>query len=180
MLTVHDRSEWGPAKPDVGRLAARDFHTIRELFIHWPGAVPRSWQHITTPGLEHDAIRGIQRYHMTAPDHRWADIAYNHVLCPPYGRATPPHHPTVYVARGLQYAPAGQLGHNEGTTALLILAGPDDLHHAGRLRDVVQTIRAFRLYVEHYAGHAVAVRPHRAVTQTDCPGDRLAAAIKGL
>lgn len=171
-LTVFPRSRWNAREPRP--MTVRSLKTIHELFIHWPGIDPRSWKHVNTVAEEHSAIRGIQDFHMDAPDHGWSDIAYNGVIVPNYGRED--QSPNVYQGRDLVHQPAAQLGHNEGTAALLILIGPDDFLS----EDVKRRIRSYIRWLEDKTGNNLSVRPHKAVTSTECPGPALSKYVATL
>lgn len=169
-LTILPRSRWG-AKPATGKMTPQDPHAIRELFIHHVGNAAMR-HHTTTDKAERAAILGFQAYHQHT--HGWFDLGYSFVLCPPWGRDG--HAGNIYAGRGLDVVPAGQLNHNQATIALLILSGGDDPVD----EHLVERMRAFTRWAEHEVGHNLTVRPHSAVTSTECPGPALRAAIKHL
>jgi hypothetical protein len=162
---VIGRPRWRARRPSRDRMPQNP-RAVTELFIHWPGDAPASWAHVNTPAEERAALRGIQAFHM-GPERRWADIAYSFMVFQS-GR--------VYRGRGMHVVPAAQLGHNTGTVAVLCLVGPNDAPSQALLEGVQGTIH----YCERRAGRKLTVRPHNAVTPTDCPGPRLQAWIPAL
>lgn len=171
-LTIHPRSSWNP-EPRGGNVIEREPSSIHELFIHWPGGEPASWQRVNSTDEDRAAIRGIQGFHIH--HNHWSDIGYNFVLCPNWGRRSKA--PAIYTARGAHYIPAAQLNHNTGTLAILVLMGPSD----PLLDSVLRRLRSFHKWANDYAGRDLVVRPHGAVTGTECPGPKLRAAIaRGL
>lgn len=138
---------------------------IHEVFFHWPGGIPASWDNVTSPAEEKATIRGFQHQHIHV--NGWSDIGYNHVM----GHFGPV--PNVYTARGAQYTPAAQLGHNQGTIACCILIGPDDFLR----QDVINRMRSYIRWAEEYTGNRLRVRGHGEVFGTECPGPSIRKAI---
>jgi hypothetical protein len=132
---------------------------VREFFIHWPGNEPTSWAHVDTRAEERATMRAIQDFHM-GPERGWSDFAYSFAIFKS-GR--------VYRGRGMTWVPASQLAHNTGTVSVCVFVGPNDPVPDA----VVRSIRELRSFCEHKAGHTLDVRPHSAVTGTECPGPRL-------
>jgi hypothetical protein len=166
-LTIHDRAYWGARDPGKGR-GTQAKSKVHELFIHHVGDEPM--RHVVTTVHEEVAqLRAIQAYHMDV--HGWLDIGYSYVLCPPWGRST--RAGNIYTGRGFGVVPAGQLDHNEGTIALLVMAGGDDPVD----NHLLKRLRSFKRWADEQAGHSLDVRPHSAVTATTCPGAHLRAAI---
>lgn len=162
-LTILPRSAWG-ARPASGPLSRRPPSSIHELFIHWPGD-QTSWRDVKTIKGEITTLKQFQNYHMDT--HGWSDIGYNHVMG--NGGFTETGIPRIWTARGAQFTPAAQLAHNTGTLAICILIGPND-----PLTDhMVSRLRSYIRWAINYTGNDLHIRPHGAVTQTDCPGIRL-------
>lgn len=181
-MDVTSRKGWGARKPRPRTRQAAS--SVREFFIHWPGAVPNSWRelvhhdellrklagadpdahpldvlrHINTPAEERATMRAIQNFHMDTRG--WSDFAYTYGVMPT-ARA--------YMGRGLAYVPAAQERHNTGTVACCVFLGPNDRVTP----EIAAAIKWLRRHVEQHAHHRVDVRPHRAVTPTECPGPRL-------
>lgn len=156
-MKIHGRKSWGARKPRPR--TRQDPHNVRELFIHWNGSSPRSFANIDTVAEEESIMRGTQDFHM-GPQREWSDFAYSFAIFPS-GR--------VYRGRGMDWVPASQLNHNTNTASCIVFLGTDD-----KIPDaVIHAIKELRKHCEARAGHALDVRPHRAVTQTDCPGPRL-------
>jgi hypothetical protein len=151
------RPRWRARRPSRNRMPQNP-RAVSEFFVHWPGDKPASWVHIDTAAEERAALRGIQAYHMDT--HGWADIGYSFMVFQS-GR--------VYRGRGMHIIPAGQLDHNTGTVAVLCLVGPDDQPSQAMLDSLRELIH----FCERKAGRKVTVRPHSAVTATDCPGPRM-------
>ncbi len=170
-LTIIERKAWNPDARG-GPVQRRPFDSLTELFIHWPGAVPDTWSHLTTDMREHMAIHGIQRFHIQS--NGWSDIGYNYVMVPNYGRRS--RVPNIYEARGGQYLPAAQLHHNTDTLAICVLMGPND--HLSD--DVKARLRSFVRWARRKTGNDLHVRGHREVTGTECPGPKLTAYLPEL
>lgn len=154
---IRSRASWGARKPRPRD--TQTFDQIRELFIHWPGSEPGSWRHVNTEDEEKRTMREIQAFHM-GPQRNWSDFAYSFAVFPS-GR--------IYRGRGGPYVPAAQLGHNTGTVAVCVFLGPDD----SVPENVVISLRWLKKYLEGKTGHTLKVRPHKSVTQTECPGPAL-------
>jgi hypothetical protein len=161
-LTIIPRVVWRPARRR-GPVTRRPRSSIVELFVHWPGAIGKL---VPAAGFTREQERAIMRKLQT--DHMqgngWSDIGYNHVLFPnPIGL------PRVYTARGAQYVPASQLGHNSGTISIMVYMGTDDV----LLDSTKARLRSYVRWVDRYAGRRVWVRRHGAVVSTECPGPAL-------
>jgi hypothetical protein len=73
--------------------------------------------------------------------------------------------------------PAAQLGHNTNTVAVICFLGPDDVIP----KAVEDSVKALRRHVRALTGgRPIALKPHRSVTSTECPGDRLAKMVERL
>jgi hypothetical protein len=155
-MNAVSRKRWGARAPK-----SRTRNTkVTQLFLHWNGGAPRSFRHINTEAEERELMRSTQRFHMDTRG--WSDFAYSYAIMPS-GR--------VYMGRGMGYVPASQAPHNTGTASVIVFIGPDD-PLTGRVEDAVKRLRK---HVEKHAGQRVAVRAHRDVNATTCPGDKLAA-----
>jgi hypothetical protein len=162
-MTVISRKEWNAAPPTKPR-TRRAPSSIREVFFHWPGSEPRSWERVDTQSEEEAILRSFQRSHQ---GQGWADIGYNHVM----GNADAV--PRLYTGRGAQFVPAAQLGHNTGTIACCILIGPEDFLRG----DIIVRMRSYVRACEQFAGHRLRVRGHGEVVSTDCPGPQIRKAL---
>lgn len=111
-------------------------------------------------------MRDLQRGHFA---NGWSDIGYSHVLFP-----NPEGVPRIYTARGAQYVPAAQLNHNEGTIAIMVYMGAEDMVH----ESTKARLRSYVRWVDDYTGRTVAVRGHGEVFGTECPGPDLRAWVK--
>lgn len=156
-LPIHTRRSWDARSPRPGR-DRQSPRSVREFFIHWPGEAGQFTG--ITAERERAIVRETQDYHMDAPDHRWNDIGYSFLVFQS-GR--------IYRGRGMDWVPAGQLGHNTGTVAVCCMIGEHDDPNTALIRSV----ESLKHFCEHRAGHSLKVRPHSAVTQTSCPGPAL-------
>jgi hypothetical protein len=186
-MQIISRKAWGARRPRCR--TPQDPRNVRELFIHWPGqpgiaresitdhdddwcALPDhlidAAARITGPAAEAAWMREIQAFHM-GPDRGWCDFAYSFAVFKS-GR--------IYRGRGFYNLPAGQEGHNTGTVAVVCVLGTADAHvpepMAHALKDLVHWAETRRAHRE------LAVRPHRSVNQTTCPGDALARFVPTL
>jgi hypothetical protein len=156
-MRIIGRPTWRARRPRPRQ--PQNPRSVRELFIHWPGADPHSWAHVDTRAEERATMRAIQDFHM-GPERKWSDFAYSFAIFKS-GR--------VYRGRGMNWVPASQLDHNTGTVSVCVFVGPDD-----PVPDVaLRSIKELRAFCERKAGHVLDVRPHSSVTGTECPGPRL-------
>lgn len=163
-MHIHSRGFWKASKPKPR--SRQSASSIRELFVHWPGDSPRSWRNVNTEAEEAAVMRQEQAFHM-GPQRGWSDFAYSFAIFPS-GR--------VYRGRGIDYVPASQLSHNTGTLSVCIFVGPDDT-----IPDhVIESLKLLRKYLENKCGHKLALRPHKSVTSTACPGPKLSALVGKL
>lgn len=158
------RSIWGARPPR--HIDLQDKHSVDEVFIHWPGDTG-SLAHINTRSEERAYMRSVQNFHMDAPDHLWSDIGYNYVIFQS-GR--------IYRGRGFTHIPAGQLHHNTGTDAICCILGTADQIPP----KMKENLRDFVRWCRNYSDRPIAVRPHKAVTSTTCPGPALSAFVPSL
>jgi len=149
------RAQWG-ARPR-GDGAATPFDP-QGVAVHWEGAGwTFPWDHATCD----DKVRSIQAYHMDGRG--WSDIAYNFLACP---------HGYVFEGRGLNRRSAANGDYDVNTKWYAVQcmwgtrSGPvtDDLLTAAR--DAID-------YCRSQGGAGDALRGHRDLKQTDCPGDQL-------
>ncbi|MBA3298244.1 MAG: hypothetical protein H0U19_15060 [Acidobacteria bacterium] len=164
MATIHSRKAWGAKTPKPR--TPQNVKAVRELFVHWPGGIPATWQSVNTAAEERQTMRNIQSFHM-GPERGWSDFAYNFAIFQS-GR--------IYRGRGMDWVPAAQAGHNTNTTAVVVFIGPEDRPSSA----VLVALKSLRHHCERRAGHRLAVRPHGAVTSTECPGPRLRAFVSDL
>lgn len=152
------RSEWGAASP-----ARRTTEQAppREAFLHYSDSSDAA--RIDTRAEAFAAARGIQRFHIQGRG--WSDVAYHYLVVQLQGRGE-----TVALAgRSPRTVPAAQLGHNTGTLAICVYAGPLDTI-TPRTRFVVEQLIRKNPTVRTLGGH-------RDVTATSCPGDVLYALL---
>lgn len=161
---IHSRKSWRARTPHPR--TPQSPKNVTELFVHWPGGVPRSWRNIKTAVQETATMRSIQEFHM-GPERGWSDFAYSFAIFPS-GR--------IYRGRGMDWVPASQLSHNTGTASVCVFLGPDDPVPSA----VIDAIKDLRNHCEKRAGRKLRLRPHRSVNSTDCPGSRLATVVAKL
>lgn len=159
-MHIHSRKSWGARSPRPGR-GSQNPRNVREFFVHWPGEGVGSYADIRTPAQEAAIMRGFQNFHMDGRG--WNDFAYSFAIFPS-GR--------VYRGRGMTIVPASQLNHNTNTMSVCCVFGERETTVPKAMAD---SLRELHRWAEHKAGHSLTARPHRAVTQTQCPGDHLAA-----
>ena len=157
-MRIYKRAEWRarPARPMTPQQAPR------EAFIHYTDDVQVSrWD---TLAKQKDKMRQIQSFHMDGRG--WSDIAYHYVVFQPYGSL---RRARVFQGRVSGYVPAAQEGHNTGTIAICVVAGPG-----------VKIKRNTRYAIEQVIRRHPSLRTvggHRDVVATSCPGDDLYAQI---
>lgn len=161
-MNLVSREDWGARKPkNVTRL---DLDGVRGIAVHYSASQ-------ADMGVEHDKcddrVRGIQRYHMDS--NKWADIAYNFLVC---------KHGSIYEGRswGIRSAANGTNPANDHYHAVCFLGsdieGRDDVQPAGRLaiHEVIEENK-------RRCPGAWEVRPHSSFKATACPGNELRAWI---
>jgi peptidoglycan hydrolase-like protein with peptidoglycan-binding domain len=156
-MTVITRDVWG-AEPPKTAPTRLDPKSINTTYVHH-GASP------VTHGIAagEQAVRSYQSFHMHT--NGWNDIAYNWLV---------DQDGVIYEGRGWLIQSAATLNNNSTSQALCWI-GNDEIPSDAALNSINQLISE----AEHYAGHALAVKPHRAApgNSTSCPGDRLTAWI---
>jgi hypothetical protein len=149
------RTQWSARPP-----TSRDMRTARSVdtvYIHWPGA-SGSLASINTPAEERQWMRDTQRFHMETRG--WVDFAYNYAIFRS-GR--------VYAGRTFRVVPASQAPFNTpGVSICCVLGPPDPITHA-----MQENLFDFVRWCEKYARHDLAVKGHRQVNSTSCPGEKL-------
>lgn len=157
---LYTRSEWD-ATTARGQTAG---NVPRSVYVHHTA----SQDHPVVLKQMKAAVKGIQTFHMTDPDHMWSDIAYHFVVFQP----TEKHpHAIPFAGRRLSAVPAAQLGHNVDTLAIAVYGdGNRDAMHPNT-RFVIEEL------VREFAPRAQVIGGHRDAGGTDCPGDKFYAAI---
>ncbi len=153
------RAEWGAREP---RSKTEIGPGVRGIAVHYSAAAPDEQDHHRNCA---GRVRGIQNFHMDAPDHHWNDIAYNFLVC---------RHGFLFVGRGWGVRSAAQ-GTNDGNQkfhAVCFLGndrdGRDDVTDLGR----TAFEHVFRIGKLRYS-RAREIRPHSFFHSTKCPGDEL-------
>lgn len=138
------RSQWG-ARPAKSSTA---IGTVLGWAVHWEGPKLGTFAHSACA----NKVRGIQTYHM---DHnKWADIAYNFVICP---------HGETYEGRGFgkRSAANGTNDSNEHYLAVCYLGGEGDPFS-------LEAQIAFAALMQ-----GAKARPHSTFFNTACPGPEI-------
>ncbi|ASU85945.1 peptidoglycan-binding domain-containing protein [Nocardiopsis gilva YIM 90087] len=143
MVDIISRASWGARSPR--NRVTTTWNRRTEFFVHY------------ADGPTTQTPRDIQRYHMGKQG--WADIGYN-FLVDAQGHA--------YEGRGWLTVGAHAVGHNTSGIGVCFIGYDGDATAAAR-----RTIRALYDEANRRAGRTLAMRGHRDVNSTDCPGDQL-------
>lgn len=151
------REAWGARERTSG--VAFTASKVRGLAAHYEAA-----EEADNHALCDDKVRGIQSYHMLT--RRWADIAYNYIVC---------GHGYLYEGRSWSYRGAanGNLEANIAYPSVCLLADddPDEAEFTAAAQ------YAFRwLYWrcrEKFGDDAAEFRPHSDFRATSCPGNEV-------
>lgn len=160
-MNLITRAEWGAAPPK--RAGFHPSHPVRLLILHHEGAGAPS---PASREAGKARVKAIQRYHLNHPTDDYRDIAYTMLADEWAG----------YEGRDWRTAPGATKGHNAGSKAVSatgdwhVRTPPDALldNLAGA---AVYLWRAGAVDQPAYDGG------HRDYVATQCPGDRLYAAI---
>lgn len=162
MTLIRPRSQW--TSLPVSLQCANQ--TVRRpvLYVHYSDAPARK---LKTVGQQVAAIANIRDYHVN--HNGWSDIGYSYVLAQPWGRRI--GSARVWTARGRYKVPASQQNYNAGSLSVCVLAAPGEPLLLRSQRAIAQLAR----HVD-----AVAIRAHRDVNSTDCPGDAIFNALPAI
>lgn len=144
------RQEWGAAP-------ARSITRLR------PERVTHFFLHHTTGGQQHDRaawLRGIQRFHQETRG--WSDVAYSWLV---------DADGTIYEGRGWTRVGAHTRGHNSTGVAVAYLGDGRQSVPPAALRAIVKVAEE----ADRVFGRSLERLPHKAVGNTTCPGEVLAA-----
>lgn len=160
-MKIYSRSQWHSRNTNPS--AHQSKKSIKEIFIHWTesNSNQKNFQDQAA------AMRSLQSYHMDS--NGWSDIGYHFVVF-----QSPKLKPWIgtrfFQGRKLTDVPAAQANHNTNTCAIAVVMNSGDKLTLRTKRDLKKFIR----YIERSEiTHACPVRPHKAVTDTDCPGPQL-------
>lgn len=162
MKRFYSRSDWEAHAP-TGGMAIQGLPT--EAFIHYADAADAP--KLKSLAAQKAALRGIQRFHQG--ERGWSDIGYHYVVFQAYGLVPGAR---AFQARETRYVPAAQAGHNTGTLAICVYAGPgDDLKRNTRwlIEQIIEKYPSVR-----------TVGGHKDVTSTDCPGPKIYSQISQI
>lgn len=156
-MTWHPRSDWTKA-PKGGTVLAGTGRVITTIYIHFPGAGPRT---IGTASPR-ARLEGYRRYHKGTQG--WADIAYNLAV---------DQRGDVWELRGIDR----QSGANGGTRsnrhgmAVLVLVGDNEEPTAACIAGIKDAVR--RIRAQHPKARAIKGHQESPDASTDCPGEPL-------
>lgn len=151
-VKVYSRQEWG-ARPPAQSMSRQ--YQPSEAFVHYSGAVVKGLNNLEK---QKAAVRAIQNYHMDS--NGWSDVGYSYLVVQP---ENPLRRARAFAGRNAMYVPAAQAGHNTGTIAICVLAGPGQPLRRNTRYVIEQLLRRYST--------VKTVGGHRDVTPTDCPGD---------
>lgn len=143
------RTQWAARAPR----STQGMSNVLGVAVHWEGVGLGNYDHSTCPGR----IRAIQNFHMDG--NKWADIAYNMIVC---------RHGEVFEGRGAERRSAAN-GTNDGNAryyAICVLMGPGDTFTMEAKRGVL----AAREHLMARGGAGRNIVPHRSFLSTQCPG----------
>ena len=158
-VKIYSRAEWG-AQPPAKSMTRQDRPS--EAFIHYSDSPNAS--RLNSFQEQAAAVRAIQSFHINGRG--WSDVAYHYIVAQPY---LPLLRARVFRGRNTMYVPAAKEGHNTGTIAICVLAGPGDKLKRNTRYAIEELLRAHST--------VKTVGGHRDATSTDCPGDEIYAAI---
>ncbi|GAA1994444.1 hypothetical protein GCM10009799_20700 [Nocardiopsis rhodophaea] len=148
MVDIISRSRWGARSP---RHRVRvPWSSRTEFIVHY------------TEGPASQSPRSIQDFHMGKRG--WSDVGYN-LLVDDQGRA--------YEGRGWSVQGAHAIGHNRSGIGVAFIGRDGDATPAAR-----RTIRALYDEACRRSGRTLAIRGHRDVNSTNCPGNALYAWVR--
>lgn len=159
MKRIYTRSDWGAHAP-TGAMTPQS--GPKEAFVHYADAAGAS--KVRSLAAQKEAMRSIQRFHQN--ERGWSDIGYHYVIFQSYGTIPGAR---AFKARDINYVPAAQAGHNTGTLAICVFAGPGDPLKRNT-RWLIEKIIRDHPTVKKVGGH-------RDVTSTDCPGSAIYAEL---
>lgn len=163
MPQFYSRSEWGARPPrSVVRV---DQSQRRYAFLHHSTGDELSTRRDSLPEIK-AWVREIQRYHMDQKG--WSDIAYS-FLVDRFGN--------VYEGRGWEASGGHTTGYNTTGHGICFLGDGNDID-ADDVGPVLNAIASLLEEADERAGRPLIRKPHRAVRQTNCPGDFLAAWVE--
>ena len=107
-------------------------------------------------------MQAIEHQHVIV--NGWSAIGYNFVVFQPFKRRVW-HRARVFEGRGLGRIPAAQMGHNSGNIAACVVG---NFQGEGVRQGTVNRLVSL---IKRLPGRAI--KGHRDVNQTSCPGDHL-------
>lgn len=153
-VPVFARSVWNALPPIVERMKANP-SDIRHITIHHTAGINR-------PGMnEPSVIHGIQNFHRQ--EKKWGDLAY-HYFVSPSGR--------IYEGRDAQYVPDTATEYDTTGHITVCLLGNFEREHPSDAAKNSLIVLVAALLQAHKLSPS-AIRVHRQVARTACPGQNL-------
>jgi hypothetical protein len=148
-LKIISRDGWGAAKPKSR--TPRSPSQLAGVALHWFGKPNAADSHEGCPAL----LRSVQRGHMAG---EFADIAYNHAVCP---------HGAAYELRGfgVQTGANGFGSVNRSHAAIVYMGGIGDPFTNAAKPVINELIAEWQK-----KGAGTDVKPHGFFTGSECPG----------
>lgn len=143
MVSVVSRAGWG-ARPPRSR-----------AYVSWSRRTEVVIHHSEGPASQ--SVRAIQDFHMGARG--WVDIGYNFLVS---------SDGTAYEGRGWTVQGAHAPGHNTSGVGICVIGSYSRSRPSAA---ALRTVRALYEEANRRVGRRLAVRGHRDVYPTDCPGD---------
>lgn len=164
-LHIYTRAQWNARHPITSRMVTQGAPV--EAFLHHSSG--EDGHAFATFATQRAHVRSIQDFHM-GPERGWADIGYAFMIFQYVGVRDRRVDPRIFQCRLTTYVPAAQLDHNTRTLPICVVGNGDvETIHEETQKVIAALIRRFPT--------VKTLRPHGAVTQTDCPGKHFTAAI---
>lgn len=158
-LRVRSRAEWGASPPAPSRMV----HNTRIQYV----TIHHTAEQSSRSRPEAAIIRGIQRFHQV--EKQWGDVAY-HYFVTPTGDLFEGRDPRLAADTATRYDPRGHI-----TVSML---GNFEVEEA-TLEAKSALVRIVAALLTKHDLPVTAVRLHRDVAATACPGKSLIAFLKG-
>lgn len=165
-LHIYPRADWNARDP---RPMSTQASPIEAFLHHSSGEDGHAFATLAT---QRKHVRSIQDFHMGS-ERGWSDIGYAFMVFQYVGVKDRRVEPRVFQCRLTKYVPAAQLGHNTRTLPICVVGNGDvETIHP-------ETVRIIAALIRQYPS-VRTLRPHGAVTQTDCPGTHFRSAIPDI
>lgn len=156
-MKVYPRSAW--TNRQYRNRVPLNFSDVKHIVVHWPGSKGK-----LNPAKTAAYLKGWQTYHMDSRG--WTDIAYNEAV---------DQNGDVWILRG-DYKDGATSGYGGRSYSILTVLGEGDTPSKAML----DTLTARIAKQKARAASGAKVQGHRELVQTDCPGDKIQAFLKGV